>query len=136
MLWAVGSHLNTVYGLTPLFRNAKLSSLSEPVEFSNGMILHAFHQTFGTLDGADGHWIDLEWTTVVTLGRNYSVSVQALNWDVQSNLAKYGQQDSYPGAGNWPTTRWVPEMIIRDRYFARFGERNDDRYICLRSRQR
>jgi hypothetical protein len=117
MLWAVGPHLDTVYGLPPLDDDSRLSSLGEPVAFSNGMRLVAFRQSAGNLQGQAGRWVDLEWTTDAPLDQDWSVSVQALDWNPQGSLDKFAQQDSYPGGGLWPTQRWMPGAVIRDRYF-------------------
>ncbi len=117
MLWAVGPHLDTVYGLRPLDAAAHLPPPQEPVEFTNHMRLVGFRHSAGHLQGQPGRWVDLEWTTDTPLDQNWSVSVQALGWNQQGSLDKLAQQDSYPGGGLWPTRRWWPGTVIRDRYF-------------------
>ncbi len=121
MLWAVGPHLDTIYGLPPVVDTARFPALEPPISFSNGMQLIAFRQTPGSLAGERGRWVDLEWTTDGLLDQDFSVSVQALGWGTGGSLEKYAQQDSYPGDGLWPTRRWLPGAVVRDRYFVPGG---------------
>ena len=55
--------------------------------------------------------VTLYWQALAPLQKDYSVFVQVTGW--QQNL---GQRDTYPVGGGYPTSRWVPGQIVRDRH--------------------
>lgn len=56
--------------------------------------------------------VTLYWQVLAPVERNYSTFIQLFGRDG----AGIGQKDSYPGLGNYPTTRWQPGEIIADTY--------------------
>lgn len=56
--------------------------------------------------------LTLYWQSLAAMDRDYTVFVHLFGRDGEA----VGQEDTYPGAGNYPTSQWRPGEVIADRY--------------------
>jgi len=86
---------------------------AQPADYVFGGVARLLGYELGDDSVAAGEPLDvtLYWQALEPMAEDYSVYVQASGW-----RQALDQQDSYPGGGAYPTRRWLPGQIIRDRY--------------------
>ncbi len=86
---------------------------ARPVNLDYGGVarLLAYEISADRVTPGDEVSVTLYWQALAPMNRDFSVYVQAFGW-----RQALDQEDSYPGGGAYPTRRWLPGEIIRDRY--------------------
>lgn len=87
---------------------------SEPlaVNFSGQVELIGFDLPETSVDAGSTLPLTLYWHSLTTFDQNWKVFVHLI--DADGNIKS--QQDQIPGAGQFPTTSWVPDEYITDSY--------------------
>lgn len=59
--------------------------------------------------------VTLYWQAVAPINRDYNIAIQLVS-PVPGDDTLRWTYDAWPGRGNYPTTAWMPELAIVDRY--------------------
>ncbi len=113
MLLPDGSNTMTL-GKVKLIPREGNRDIPNPVSFNFGKELELIGYQLDVREARPGDTIALTlyWHGLRQMGKNYTISAQILGPETRI----YGQRDSWPHSGDFPTTAWTPGKIVEDTY--------------------